>query len=120
MTFIVPGEVFPTRFRSTAHGLSAGADKLGTVFAQALIGPLRDRGGKNKWLNHVMEIIAAFMVCGLGTTLLIPETKRQSVEYMAQKYHDDVGTGNARSMGRADASEETSEEISEEVAMKAS
>ena len=59
------------------------------MIAQALVGPLKDRGGSNKWLNHVMEIFALFMICGLGTTLLIPETKRQSLEYLAWKYHDD-------------------------------
>lgn len=33
-TFIVPGEVFPTRYRSTAHGISAASGKLGAVIAQ--------------------------------------------------------------------------------------
>lgn len=60
-TFIVPGEVFPTRYRSTGHGISAAAGKVGSIIAQALIGPLRNRGGKNAWLNHVMEIFALFM-----------------------------------------------------------
>ena len=85
----MPGEVFPTRFRSTAHGLSAAAERIGAVLAQALIGPLRNKGGTNKWLNHVMEIFALFMVCGIFTTLLIPETKLVSLERLAEKYHDD-------------------------------
>lgn len=33
-TFIVPGEAFPTRYRSTAHGISAASGKLGAVVAQ--------------------------------------------------------------------------------------
>lgn len=86
---IVPGEVFPTRFRSTAHGISAGAGKVGAVIAQALVGPLANTGGQSKWLNHVMEIFAAFMVCGVFTTLLIPETKRRSLEELARVYHGD-------------------------------
>lgn len=86
----MPGEVFPTRWRSTAHGISAGAGKLGAVIAQALVGPLKDKGGPDQWLNHVMEIFALFMICGLGTTFLIPETKRQSLEYLAWKYHDEA------------------------------
>lgn len=73
-SFLVPGEAFPTRFRSTAHGISAGAGKVGAVIAQALVGPLKDRGGDNQWLNHVMEIFALFMLCGIATTYLIPET----------------------------------------------
>ncbi|EXJ57650.1 MFS transporter, PHS family, inorganic phosphate transporter [Cladophialophora psammophila CBS 110553] len=88
-TFIVPGEVYPTRFRSTAHGISAAAGKVGAVLAQALIGPLRNKTGTNKWLNHVMEIFALFMLCGIFTTLLIPETKRQTLEELAEKYHGD-------------------------------
>jgi len=88
-TFIIPGEVFPTRFRSTAHGLSAGAGKVGAVFAQTLVGPLKNKGGKNKWLDHVMQIFAVFMLCGLGTTFLVPETKRKSLEELAHQYHDE-------------------------------
>ena len=59
------------------------------MIAQALVGPLKDKGGEDNWLNHVMEILAVFILCGLGTTFLIPETKRQSLEYLAWKYHDE-------------------------------
>lgn len=30
-TFIVPGECFPTRYRSTSHGISAGSGKIGSI-----------------------------------------------------------------------------------------
>jgi PHS family inorganic phosphate transporter-like MFS transporter len=30
-TFIIPSEAFPTRIRSTAHGLSAAAGKIGAT-----------------------------------------------------------------------------------------
>lgn len=86
-TFIVPGECFPTRYRSTSHGLSAASGKVGAIIAQCLIGPLRVRGatGTNTspWLNHVIEIFALFMLCGIFTTLLIPETKRKTLEQLA-------------------------------------
>ncbi|KAK0260691.1 Inorganic phosphate transporter pho84, partial [Friedmanniomyces endolithicus] len=52
-------------------------------------------GRTKNWLNHVMQIFAAFVVCGLGTNLLIPETKRESLEYIAQKYHNEGGTEDA-------------------------
>lgn len=81
--------MYPTRFRSTAHGISAAAGKVGAVLAQALIGPLRNKNGTNKWLNHVMEIFALFMLCGIFTTLLIPETKRRTLEELAETYHGD-------------------------------
>lgn len=90
-TFIVPGECFPTRYRSTSHGLSAASGKLGAIIAQVVFGPLRTRGAKpgatgaaaSPWLNHVMEIFALFMLCGIFTSLLIPETKRKTLEQLA-------------------------------------
>ncbi|KAI9696876.1 MAG: acid phosphatase pho5 [Bogoriella megaspora] len=87
-TFIVPGECFPTRYRSSSHGFSAGAGKIGSIIAQVVIGPLRTRGAPpgstdSPWLNHVMEIFALFMFCGIFTTLLIPETKRKTLEELA-------------------------------------
>ena len=41
-TFVIPGEVFPTRYRSTAHGISAASGRLGAIMAQlALYGLLK-------------------------------------------------------------------------------
>lgn len=37
-TFIIPGEVFPTRYRSTAYGISAACGKIGAIVAQLAIG----------------------------------------------------------------------------------
>jgi PHS family inorganic phosphate transporter-like MFS transporter len=99
-TFIVPGECFPTRYRSTSHGFSAASGKLGAVIAQAAIAPLRVRGAKkgasgraaSPWLDHVMEIFAAFMFAGIFTTLCIPETKRRTLEELAGEEHILAGT----------------------------
>jgi MFS transporter, PHS family, inorganic phosphate transporter len=87
-TFIVPGECFPTRYRSTSHGLSAASGKVGAIIAQTVFGPLRTKGhptkdNPNPWLDHIMEIFALFMLCGVFTTLLIPETKRKTLEELA-------------------------------------
>ena len=35
-TFVIPGEVFPTRYRATGHGLSAACGKLGAIVAQSI------------------------------------------------------------------------------------
>lgn len=52
-----------------------------------LIGPLAVKGAtktdKDPWLNHVMEIFALFMLLGFFTSLLIPETKRKTLEQLA-------------------------------------
>ncbi|KAK3113971.1 acid phosphatase pho5 [Teratosphaeriaceae sp. CCFEE 6253] len=86
-TFIVPGECFPTRYRSTSHGISAASGKIGSIIAQVCIGTLRTRGATktnpNPWLNHVLQIYALFMFCGIFSTLLIPETKRLTLEQLA-------------------------------------
>jgi PHS family inorganic phosphate transporter-like MFS transporter len=90
-TFIVPGECFPTRYRSTSHGFSAASGKVGAIIAQVVFGPLRTKGagagatGKAAvpWLPHIMEIFALFMLCGLCTSFLIPETKRKTLEELA-------------------------------------
>jgi PHS family inorganic phosphate transporter-like MFS transporter len=55
-TFVIPGEVFPTRYRSTGHGISAASGKLGAIVAQVGFSRLKDIGGSNKWLNHILEI----------------------------------------------------------------
>lgn len=60
-TFIVPGEVFPTRYRSTAYGISAASGKIGSIISQALFGPLKNKGGDDQWVNHVIEIYSLFM-----------------------------------------------------------
>lgn len=87
-TFIVPGEVFPTRYRSTSHGFSAASGKIGAIIAQCVFGPLVGKGAPadsdaTPWLNHVMQIFALFMLCGVFTTLLIPEPKRKTLEELA-------------------------------------
>ena len=91
-TFIVPGEHFPTRYRATAHGVSAAAGKLGSIISQVIYNLLKDKGGEpNGWVNHVMQIYALFMsktfffyadsrLLGIVTTFFIPETKGRPLE----------------------------------------
>lgn len=92
-TFIIPGEIFPTRYRSTAHGISAACGKVGAIIAQTCIGTLINHGcpeENNCFLPHVMEIFALFMVLGLGLSILIPETKRKTLEEICELYHGEV------------------------------
>jgi MFS transporter, PHS family, inorganic phosphate transporter len=37
LTFIIPAEIFPTRYRGTCHGISAAAGKLGSIIVQAFL-----------------------------------------------------------------------------------
>jgi PHS family inorganic phosphate transporter-like MFS transporter len=101
-TFVVPGECYPTRYRSTDHGLSAAAGKVGAIVAQVISIPLltkdapvgRSGGGGggggplsgsacSPWLTRLMQMFALFMLCGTLTSLLIPETKGVTLEELA-------------------------------------
>ncbi|KAJ7799664.1 inorganic phosphate transporter [Mycena olivaceomarginata] len=70
-TFIVPGEVFPTRYRATAHGISAASGKFGAIVAQ--------------FIPHMMEILAFFMLTGIFSTMLLPETKQKTLEELSNE-----------------------------------
>ncbi|CAG8779788.1 8538_t:CDS:2, partial [Acaulospora morrowiae] len=60
-TFVIPGEVFPTRYRSTGHGISAASGKLGAIVAQVGFSQLRDLNGKNNGIGILLDIFAVFM-----------------------------------------------------------
>jgi PHS family inorganic phosphate transporter-like MFS transporter len=105
-TFITPGECFPTRYRSTCHGLSAASGKLGATIAQVIAQPLLRKGAAagckgsacSPWLDHLMQIFAFFMLCGIFVSFLVPETKGLSLELLAgeqapQARHGTRGTG---------------------------
>lgn len=81
-TFVIPGELFPTRFRSTAHGMSAAAGKSGAIMATYAFTPLKDIGGVNAFMPQVLGIFAVFMFVGLCATALVPEPKGMSLDQM--------------------------------------
>lgn len=90
-TFIVPGECFPTRYRSTGHGVSAAMGKVGAIVAQVISIPLLSKDAPpnctgstcSPWLNRLMQIFALFMLCGTVVSLLVPETKGVTLEELA-------------------------------------
>ncbi|KAK9761316.1 hypothetical protein K7432_013875 [Basidiobolus ranarum] len=82
-TFVLPSEVFPTRFRSTAHGISAASGKLGAIIATFGFNQLVEIGGKDgdhAFLPQTLGIFAAIMFLGFLSTFWIPETKGKSLE----------------------------------------
>jgi PHS family inorganic phosphate transporter-like MFS transporter len=78
-TFIIPGEAFPTRYRSTSHGISAASGKFGAILTQVIIFGL-PKDSDNNWIRILLGIFAAFMATGFFSTLLIPETKGRTLE----------------------------------------
>ncbi|KXN91277.1 Inorganic phosphate transporter PHO84 [Leucoagaricus sp. SymC.cos] len=87
-TFIIPGEAFPTRYRSTGHGISAASGKLGAIIAQVGFARLKDIGGTNSFVKHILQIFAFFMLTGVFSTLLLPETKGKSLEELSNEHQE--------------------------------
>lgn len=79
--------MFPTRYRSTSHGISAACGKIGSIIGQGAIATLRTRGhtadNAAPWMDHVLEIYALFMLLGCFTTYFIPETARKTLEELS-------------------------------------
>jgi len=99
-TFIIPGEAFPTRYRSTSHGISAASGKLGAILAQVGFARLKDIGGTNAFVKHILQIFAFFMLTGIASTLLLPETKGKTLEELSNEDQDDFVKGIAKSERR--------------------
>ncbi|KAF2181552.1 MFS general substrate transporter [Zopfia rhizophila CBS 207.26] len=81
-TFIIPAEIFPTRYRCTCHGIAAAAGKLGSWLAQIFLAfafkssGQKGFGWERKNFGHVLQIMSAFMIAGAVTTyFFVPETR---------------------------------------------
>lgn len=100
-TFIVAGECFPTRYRSTAHGISAAMGKLGAVVAQAISIPLLQKGklegceGRecSSNLDRLLKLFALFMLFGALFSLLIPEPKGLTLEELSGETRTSYNAG---------------------------
>ncbi|CEG70187.1 hypothetical protein RMATCC62417_06130 [Rhizopus microsporus] len=89
-TFIIPGEVFPTKVRASAHGISAASGKAGAILASFAFNVLVDAGGPkgaHTFLPEVLGIFSAVMFLGLIVTLLwIPESKGRDLDEFEENY----------------------------------
>ncbi|KIM97271.1 hypothetical protein OIDMADRAFT_44114 [Oidiodendron maius Zn] len=75
-TFLLPVELFPTRVRGTAHGISAASGKCGAVLTAFAFGSINDTLG----LRGALGLFAGVMTLVAATGLLIPETKGMNLE----------------------------------------
>jgi MFS family permease len=78
-TFLYPAEVFPTRARTTAHGIASGLAKLG-AFVGVLLFPLLENAG-----GLALALAVSACTAALGfvlTALLLPEPNQRSLEEM--------------------------------------
>jgi PHS family inorganic phosphate transporter-like MFS transporter len=70
-TYIYPAEVFPTRFRASAHGLSAASGKAGAIISSLAFNSLSKKVGT----PVVLWIFFACCIAGAGFSFLLPEVK---------------------------------------------
>ncbi|RAK97856.1 inorganic phosphate transporter [Aspergillus ibericus CBS 121593] len=99
-TYIIPAELFPTRFRSTCHGIAAASGKLGSIIAQCFLGyvsfgPQAGWAHVPNWLGYALLCLAFFMLMGLITTYWIPDTRdsqgnNKSLEQIAAEMEPDI------------------------------
>lgn len=100
-TFIVPGECFPTRYRSTGHGISAAMGKIGAIVAQVISIPLVRRGSDPSCkgtectpnLHRLLQLFALFMFLGTLVSFLIPETKGMTLEELSGEPRTSYNSG---------------------------
>ncbi|CAG8582356.1 24888_t:CDS:2, partial [Cetraspora pellucida] len=79
-TFIIPGEVFPTRYRCLCHGISAASGKIGAIVSQIMVLLLKDIGGTNMFFDRLLEFFALAAFIGFLFSFLVPETGNKSLE----------------------------------------
>jgi len=90
-TFVVPSELFPTQYRSTANGIAAASGKAGAIIGTFGFGIASARIGLQKSLG----IMTAVNALGFCLTFLVPETKDKTLEELGS----DTYEGNSESTG---------------------
>ncbi|MBN2637621.1 MAG: MFS transporter [Bacteroidales bacterium] len=79
-TFILPSELFPTEYRTTGHGFSAGIGKAGAFLGTLLFPIVISTVG----FNITFVIISLISFAGVITTFVLTEPKGESLEDIAE------------------------------------
>ncbi|KAL9225188.1 hypothetical protein vseg_001138 [Gypsophila vaccaria] len=96
-TFVVPAEIFPARLRSTCHGISSAAGKLGAIigafgflYLAQSPDPSKTDAGYPPGIGVRNSLMILGGICALGffTTFLVPEAKGKSLEEMSGENED--------------------------------
>lgn len=75
-TFLIPSEIYPTRIRARAHGLSAAIGKIGAFAGAFILPPFLNTHG----LSFTIAMMAYVALAGALITLLVPEMKQTSLK----------------------------------------
>lgn len=82
-TYMLPAELFPTRYRATCHGLSAGAGKLGSILVQIFsayfkIGSSSPGDAQTRRYGAILIVFSALMILGAAVTqIAIPDVQEK-------------------------------------------
>ncbi|KAL2236429.1 inorganic phosphate transporter 1-4 [Sesamum indicum] len=96
-TFVVPAEIFPARLRSTCHGISAAAGKLGAIIGAFGFLYLAQNQDKKKadagypagiGVKNSLIVLGVINLLGLLFTFLVPEAKGKSLEDLSGENED--------------------------------
>lgn len=82
-TWLIPAEVFPTRVRGTAHGISAASGKVGALLTAFTFGSAVDTMGLRGTLGLLSGVM---MLCAL-ISFWIPEVKGLSLDDIENDVH---------------------------------
>ncbi|RYQ98854.1 hypothetical protein Ahy_B07g086665 isoform D [Arachis hypogaea] len=78
---ILPAELFPARFRSTCHGLSAAAGKSGAIIGAFMVqGYIDNADNKTEGMKKAILGLSVVNLIGFFCTFLVPETRGRSLE----------------------------------------
>ncbi|XP_050364477.1 inorganic phosphate transporter 1-4 [Argentina anserina] len=97
-TFVVPAEIFPARFRSTCHGISAASGKLGAIIGAFGFLYLAQNQDKSKvdagypagiGVKNSLLVLGVVNFLGILFTFLVPESNGKSLEEMSGENEDE-------------------------------
>jgi len=84
-TYIYPAELFPTRYRAFAHGISAACGKFGAIISASAFSVLTNKVGT----PAVLWIFFACCLAGAVCSLLLPEVRGRDPDIvLAQEIKD--------------------------------
>ncbi|MQL54455.1 MFS transporter [Acidianus ambivalens] len=81
-TFVIPAEVYPTSYRTTGHGISAAAGKVGAAVSTYLFPTLLATIG----LKELLVMLSLLSILGAAITIVfIKEPKMKSLEEITEE-----------------------------------
>uniref|UniRef100_A0A6N2LF59 Major facilitator superfamily (MFS) profile domain-containing protein n=1 Tax=Salix viminalis TaxID=40686 RepID=A0A6N2LF59_SALVM len=99
-TFVVPAEIFPARLRSTCHGISAAAGKLGAIVGAFGFLYMSQNKEKEKadagypagiGVRNSLLVLGVVNFFGIVFTFLVPESKGKSLEEISGENETNEG-----------------------------